>query len=45
MGIGKDHPEEERLFRDLGEDETQRGVVIGGLMADCKVRMDRPAGL
>ena len=26
--IGEDHPEEEQLFRDLWEDETQRDVVI-----------------
>ena len=26
--IGEDHPEEERLFRDLWEDATQRDVVI-----------------
>jgi hypothetical protein len=33
--IGKDYPEEELLFRDLWEDETQRDVVIDSLIADC----------
>jgi hypothetical protein len=42
--IGKDDPEEERLFRDLWEDETQREVVIESLKADCEVRTGRPAG-
>jgi hypothetical protein len=31
--IGEDHPEEELLFRDLFEDETQREVVIESLKA------------
>jgi hypothetical protein len=43
--IGEDHPEEERLFRDLFEDETQREMVIESLKADCEVRTGRPAGL
>ena len=43
--IGEDNPEEERLFRDLWEDETQREVVIESLKADCEVRAGRPAGL
>ena len=43
--IGEDHPEEELLFRDLLEDETQREVVIDCLQADCQVRAGRPAGL
>jgi len=42
--IGEDDPEEERLFRDLWEDETQREVVIESLKADCQVRPGRPAG-
>jgi hypothetical protein len=45
---GEDHsvgPDEEQLFRDLFEDETQREVVIESLKADCEVRMGRPAGL
>ncbi len=42
--IGKDDPEEERLFRDLFEDETQREVVIETLKVDCEVRMGRPPG-
>jgi len=33
--IGEDYPEEELLFRDLFEDETQREVVIESLKADC----------
>jgi hypothetical protein len=43
--IGEDYPEEELLFRDLFEDETQREVVIDSLKADCEVRTGRPAGL
>ena len=43
--IGEDDPEEELLFRDLFEDETQREVVIESLKADCEVRTGRPAGL
>jgi hypothetical protein len=33
------------LFRDLGEDETQRETVPGSLKDDCEVRTGRPAGL
>jgi len=43
--IGEDYPDEERLFRDLWEDETQRDVVIESLQADCEIRAGRPAGL
>ena len=43
--IGEDHPEEEQLFRDLWEDETQREVVIESLKADCEIKTGRPAGL
>jgi hypothetical protein len=43
--IGEDHPEEELLFRDLFEDETQRDLVIESLKADCEVRVGRPPGL
>jgi hypothetical protein len=43
--IGEDYPEEELLFRDLFEDETQRDVVIDSLKADCEVRVGRPPGL
>ena len=43
--IGEDYPEEELLFRDLWEDETQREVVIESLKADCEVRTGRPVGL
>jgi hypothetical protein len=42
--IGEDDPDEEQLFRDLWEDETQRDVVIESLQADCEVRTGRPAG-
>ena len=42
--IGEDDPDEERLFRDLWEDDTQREVVIESLKADCRVRPGRPAG-
>jgi hypothetical protein len=40
--IGEDYPEEERLSRDLWDDETQRDVVIDSLKADCEVRTGRP---
>jgi hypothetical protein len=43
--IGEYYPEEELLFRDLFEDETQREVVIESLKADCEVRAGRLAGL
>jgi hypothetical protein len=43
--IGEDYPDEEQLFRDLWEDETQREVVIESLKADCEVRKGRPVGL
>ena len=43
--IGEDYPEEELLFRDLFEDETQREVVIDCLQADCEVEVGRPPGL
>jgi hypothetical protein len=36
--IGEDNPEEEEIFRDLWDDETQREVVIESLKADCDVR-------
>jgi hypothetical protein len=42
--IGEDNPEEEQLFRDLWEDETQRGTVLESLQADCEVRAGRPPG-
>jgi hypothetical protein len=42
--IGEDYPEEEQLFRDLWDDETQREVVIESLKADCEVRAGRPLG-
>ncbi len=40
--IGEDYPEEERLFRRLWEDETQRDLVVESLNADCQVRTGRP---
>ena len=43
--IGEDDPEEERLFRDLWEDETLRDVVVDCLKGDCEVRTGRPKGL
>jgi hypothetical protein len=42
--IGENYPDEEQLFRDLWEDETQRDVVIESLKADCEVRVGRPLG-
>jgi hypothetical protein len=43
--IGEDDPDEELLFRDLWEDETQREVVLDSLQADCEVKTGRPPGL
>jgi hypothetical protein len=43
--IGEDYPDEEQLFRDLWDEETQREVVLESLQADCQVRRGRPAGL
>jgi hypothetical protein len=40
--IGEDDPDEELLFRDLWEDETQQEVVVESLKADCEVRTGRP---
>jgi hypothetical protein len=40
-----DDPEEEQIFRDLWEDETQREIVVESLKDDYEVRMGRPAGL
>ncbi len=42
--IGEDDSEEEWLFRDLWEDETQWEVVIESLKTDCEVRTGRPSG-
>ena len=42
--IGEDNPEEDQLFRDLWDDETQRDLVLDSLKADCEVRTGRPAG-
>jgi hypothetical protein len=42
--IGEDYPEDETMFRDLWEDETQWDVVIESLKADCEVRTGRPLG-
>ena len=41
--IGEDNPEEEDIFRDIWEDETQREVVIRSLKAECEVRRGRHA--
>jgi hypothetical protein len=43
--IGDDDPDEEQIFRDLWDEETQREVVIDCLKADCEVRTGRPPGL
>jgi hypothetical protein len=42
--IGEDDPDEELLFPDLWDDETQQNVVIASLQADCEVRAGRPSG-
>jgi hypothetical protein len=44
-GIGEDNPNEERLFRDLWEDETQRDAVLDCLEADSEVSKGRLPGL
>jgi hypothetical protein len=36
--IGEDNPEEDQLFRDLWEDETQRDVVRDALFSDPGLR-------
>jgi hypothetical protein len=38
-------PDEEQIFRDLWEEETQREVVIESLKADCEVRRGGFKGL
>jgi hypothetical protein len=43
--IGEDDLEEEQIFWDLWEDETQREVVIERLKAHCQIRTGRPPGL
>ena len=43
--IGEDDPDEEQIFRDLWEDETQREMVLEALKADCEVRAGTPVGL
>jgi hypothetical protein len=40
--IGEDNSDEEEIFRDHWEDETQREVVIECLKAECEVRRGRP---
>jgi hypothetical protein len=35
-------PGEDRLSRDLWEDETQKDVIVECLKADCEVRAGRP---
>jgi hypothetical protein len=37
-----DDLEEEQIFKDLWDDETQREVVIESLKADCEARRGRP---
>jgi hypothetical protein len=39
--IGKDNPEEEQLFQDLWEDDTQREIVLESLKTDREVRVGR----
>ena len=43
--IGEDDPEEELLFRDLWDEETQREVVIDCLQADGEVRTGKPPSI
>jgi hypothetical protein len=39
--ISEDDPDEEQIFRDLWEDETQREIVIESLKADCEIGTGR----
>jgi hypothetical protein len=43
--IGEDNPDEEEIFRDLWDEETQREVVVESLKAGCEVRRRRSPGL
>jgi hypothetical protein len=36
--IGEDDPDEEQVFRDLWENETQQDMIVASLKADCEVR-------
>jgi len=45
IGDGVDSPDEQQIFHDLWEDETQREMVIESLKADSEVRTGRPPGL
>ena len=45
IGSDEDDPDEERLFRNLGDEETQRDVEIESLKADCELRTRRPPSL
>ena len=40
--IGEDEPEDEALFRDLWEDESERETVSMVLQAECEVLPGRP---
>ena len=40
--IGEAYAEDEQIFRNLWEGETQREVVIDSPKADCEVRTGRP---
>ena len=40
--IGEGYSEDEAMFRDLWEDESQRELVIESLKADCQIRPGRP---
>jgi hypothetical protein len=42
--IGEDDADEEQLFRDLWEDETQRDAVIESFKTNCEDRAVRPPG-
>jgi hypothetical protein len=39
-----DEPEEEEIFRDLWDEETQREIVVDCLKADCEVRRGKASG-
>jgi hypothetical protein len=39
---GEDYPEDEALFRDLWEDESEKDAVLEILKTECDVRPGKP---
>ena len=40
--IGEDYPDDEAIFRDLWEDESEKEALLEILKAECDVRSGRP---